>query len=259
MLRALELRNGRSIVIENVGPADLTSDRAWRALEAELRPFVAKRVREADVDDVVQEVFLRIQRGLPSLRDDQRFGPWVYQIARSTIVDHARVAARHPQAQTEPPEPSHYPHEDDEGAVDREVAMYAALFVSMLPSPYREALTLTELEGLTQKEAAEILGISLSGMKSRVQRGREKLRKALEDCCHIALDARRRVVGCEPRTDVKPGILASGCKPEHSTPSRREPTLLCLSTRAASRRSASWSRFSSPGTPTSCCDGRCTR
>lgn len=211
MLRALVLRTGRSIVIENVGPADLTSDRAWRALEAKLRPFVAKRVREADVDDVVQEVFLRIQRGLSSLRDDQRFGPWVYQIARSAIVDHARVVARHPQARTEPPEPpepSHHPHEDDDGAVEREVAMYAALFVSMLPSPYREALTLTELEGLTQKEAAEMLGISLSGMKSRVQRGREKLRAALEDCCHIALDARRRVVGCEPRAD---GKLPDGC------------------------------------------------
>lgn len=86
--------------------------------------------------------------------------------------------------------------------------MYAALFVSMLPSPYREALTLTELEGLTQKEAAEMLGISLSGMKSRVQRGREKLRAALEDCCHIALDARHRVVGCEPRPD---GKLPDGC------------------------------------------------
>ena len=112
----------------------------WARKLAKLRPFVAKRVREADVDDVVQEVFLRIQRGLSSLRDDQRFGPWVYQIARSAIVDHARVVARHPQARTEPPEPpepSHHPHEDDDGAVEREVAMYAALFVSMLPSPYR--------------------------------------------------------------------------------------------------------------------------
>lgn len=97
-------------MIENVGPADLTSDRAWRALEAKLRPFVAKRVREADVDDVVQEVFLRIQRGLSSLRDDQRFGPWVYQIARSAIVDHARVDARHPQARTEPPDGRHPAH-----------------------------------------------------------------------------------------------------------------------------------------------------
>ena len=164
---------------------------------------MAKRVREVNVDDVVQDVFLRIQQGLPSLRDDQRFGPWVYQIARSAIADHGRAASRHPQAESKGPEPSTHPEDVDDRAVERKVAMYAALFVSMLPSPYREALTLAELEGLTQKEAAEMLGISPSGMRSRVQRGRAKLRAALEDCCHIALDARQRVVGCEPRVDGK--------------------------------------------------------
>lgn len=195
-------------MIEDVDPADLRSDRAWRLLETNLRPFVAKRVREVDVDDVMQDVLLRIQRALPSLRDEQRFGPWVYQIARSAIGQHARVVARHPQAKVEPPELVEPPREEDDGAIEQEVAMYAALFVSMLPSPYREALTLTELEGLTQKEAAEMLDISLSGMKSRVQRGRDKLRRALEDCCHIALDARRRVVGCELRPD---GKVPDGC------------------------------------------------
>lgn len=195
-------------MIENVDPADLASDRAWRELDQKLRPFVATRVRGVDVDDVVQEVFLRIQRGLSSLRDEQRFGPWIYQLARHAIVDHRRRSARHPHATTEPPEPSHHPHEQDDHDVEQQVAAYAALFVSTLPSPYREALTLTEIQGMTQKDAAEMLGISLSGMKSRVQRGRQKLRAALEDCCHIALDARRRVVGCEPRAD---GKLPDGC------------------------------------------------
>ncbi|GAB4523738.1 MAG: RNA polymerase sigma factor SigZ [Haliangiales bacterium] len=193
-------------MIVDLVPADLASDGDWRALEAKLRPFVAKRVRSGDVDDVVQEVFLRIQRGLPALRDEQRFGPWIYQLARSAIVDHLRWAARHPQATTEPPElpqPAQPAQNEDERAVAREVAQYAALMVSMLPSPYREALTLTELEGLTQRQAAEQLGVSLSGMKSRVQRGRQRLRAALEGCCHIALDARRRVVACAPRGDDK--------------------------------------------------------
>jgi RNA polymerase sigma-70 factor (ECF subfamily) len=74
-----------------------------------------------------------------------------------------------------------------------------ALFVARLPSPYREAITLTELEGLTQREAAEMLGISVSGMKSRVQRGREKIREMFEECCRISVDCRGRVVECEPR------------------------------------------------------------
>jgi RNA polymerase sigma-70 factor (ECF subfamily) len=182
---------------------------AWRDLESKLRPFIARRVRPGvDVDDVVQDVFLRMQRGLAGLRDEQRFGPWVYQIARSAIVDHHRAAAKHrvPGDETAVEEVAEV--EEDDGAVERELANYVAPFVAMLASPYREALTLTELEGLTQKQAAEMLGVSLSGMKSRVQRGRQQLRKALEDCCHIALDARGRVISCEPRPD---GRLPGSC------------------------------------------------
>lgn len=181
---------------------------AWRELEAKLRPFVTRRVRsEVDVDDIVQDVFLRMQRGLAGLRDEERFGPWVYQIARSAIVDHQRVAAKHRVVDVDGREEQ--PHEiDDDRAIEEELAGYLAPFVAMLSSPYREALTLVELEGLTHKQAAEMLDTSLSGMKSRVQRGRMRLRKALEDCCRIALDARGRVVSCEPRPD---GRMPDGC------------------------------------------------
>lgn len=182
---------------------------AWRELEAKLRPFIARRVRsEIDVDDIVQDVFLRMQRGLAGLRDEDRFGPWVYQVARSAIVDHQRVAAKHRVVDADGSGDIPLDVDDDDRAVEEELAGYLAPFVAMLPSPYREALTLVEFEGLTQKQAAEMLGISLSGMKSRVQRGRAQLRRALEDCCHIALDVRGRVVSCEPRPD---GRLPAGC------------------------------------------------
>lgn len=181
---------------------------SWRELEAKLRPFVARRVRsQVDVDDVLQDVFLRMQRGLAGLRDEERFGPWVYQIARSAIVDHQRVAAKFRVVDADGREEPLL-EDDDACAVGEELAGYLAPFVATLPSPYREALTLVELEGLTQSQAAVMLGVSLSGMKSRVQRGRARLRKALEDCCDVALDARGRVVGFEPRPD---GRLPDGC------------------------------------------------
>lgn len=170
----------------------------WKTVQQKLRPFVARRVGSpSDVDDVLQEIFLRMQRGLSGLREDDRFGPWVYQVARSAIADHRRATMRHPLASDEAPEAPELEEPDDSAAA--ELAHYIAPFVAMLPSPYREALTLTELEGLTQKEAADMLGISLSGVKSRVQRGRAQLRAALEACCHIALDARGHVLSCEPR------------------------------------------------------------
>jgi RNA polymerase sigma-70 factor (ECF subfamily) len=179
---------------------------AYRDLEARLRPFVARRVSgPSEVDDVLQDVFLRMQRSLGDLRDDERFGPWVYRVARSAIAENRRARARHPLAAGEP---------GDDGSVAREVATYLAPFIAMLPSPYREALTLTELEGVTQRDAAEMMGVSVSGMKSRVQRGREKLRKMLEDCCEIALDARGRVIGCERRPDGRPPTGCCDCESE---------------------------------------------
>jgi RNA polymerase sigma-70 factor (ECF subfamily) len=179
---------------------DAGSRHAHRELEARIRPFVARRVPPPDVDDVVQDVFLRLQKGLPGLRDEERVGPWVYGVARSAIAEHRRACARHPLASEEPPEvPTEAADVEEEGAAERSLALAVAPFISVLPSPYREALTLTELEGLTQREAAEMLGISLSGMKSRVQRGRVELRKMLDLCCEIRLDARGRVITCDPR------------------------------------------------------------
>jgi RNA polymerase sigma-70 factor (ECF subfamily) len=67
-------------------------------------------------------------------------------------------------------------------------------FVARLPSPYREAITLTDLKGLTQQEAAEMEGVTLSGMKSRVQRGRRLLKTMFEECCHLTIDGRGRVI-----------------------------------------------------------------
>ena len=170
-----------------------------RELEARLRPFVARRVPDSEVDDVVQDVFLRMQRGVGDLRDEARLGPWLYQVARSAIAEQRRSRARHPLAEGEPPESA---DDDDPGAeseILRVLSLYVTHLVDELPEPYREAVRLTEIEGRTQREAAEMLGISFSGMKSRVQRGRDKLRAMVEECCEIALDARGRVIACEPR------------------------------------------------------------
>ena len=170
----------------------------YAALFAKLRPFVARRVPPSDVDDVVQNVFLRVHRGLSDVRDEERLGPWVYQIARNVIVDHQRGNSRLPvpadNIGDDAPAPA-----SPSGDLSEELATFVVPFVAMLPSPYREALTLTEIQGLSQKDAAEMLGVSLPAMKSRVLRGREKLRALFDACCDIAFDSRGRVVDCEPR------------------------------------------------------------
>jgi len=181
---------------------------AHRELEERLRPFVARRVPKSEVEDVLQDVFLRAQRALPDLRDEERFGAWMYRVARSAIAESHRQRARHPLADQENAEPIALDG-DGPSPLETELAAYLPPLINRLPSPYREALSLTELEGLTQQAAADLLGISLSGAKSRVQRGREKLRALLDACCRIGLDARGRVIDCEPRD-----LSACRCKNE---------------------------------------------
>lgn len=176
---------------------------AWKELEQKLRPYLARRVASpVDIDDLLQDIFVRMHQGLTELRDEERFGGWVYRIANSAVVDRARQRSRAPQtgdsddvAASDLPQAPVVPEDE----LQADLSECVALFVSRLPSPYREAVTLTELQGLTQREAAEMLDISLSGLKSRVQRGREKIRRMFEECCQISVDCRGRVIQCEAR------------------------------------------------------------
>jgi RNA polymerase sigma-70 factor (ECF subfamily) len=80
----------------------------------------------------------------------------------------------------------------------------------------QQALQMVEFDGLTQVEAAARLGLSVSGMKSRVQRARSHLRTALDDCCRIALDRRGGVISYEART----GDCGSCASPESDSNSK---------------------------------------
>lgn len=178
----------------------LDPNASWDALEAQMRPYIRRRVAsDADADDVMQEVLLRVHRGLLSLEDEERFAGWIHRVAANAIADHLRMRQRHPFAEGEV-EPA-APEPEAEDTARNALKQSLSMFVAELPSPYREAITLVEIEGLSHREAAELAQISVSGMKSRVQRGRQRLREALEACCEIALDARNKVVECRPRVD----------------------------------------------------------
>jgi RNA polymerase sigma-70 factor (ECF subfamily) len=172
----------------------------WSDVAERLRPFVARRVPPGEIEDVVQDVLVKMHGGLAAVREDDRLAAWMFQIARNAITDAARKRARTP---SDPGGAAEALPADTSGGQDREAATALAgcvsLFVAQLPSPYREAITLVELEGKTAREAAEMTGISVSGMKSRVQRGRAQLRELLESCCEIAIDARGKVMDFTPR------------------------------------------------------------
>jgi RNA polymerase sigma-70 factor (ECF subfamily) len=175
------------------------SDLPWQELHGNLRAFIARRVHnQADVDDLVQRVLLQIVKSLDTLRHAERLHAWVYRTARNAIVDYYRAAgvgrelAAGDAGDLEAADaaaPAAAVDEDDDAAL-QELAACLTPMLSQLSPAYQEAIRLVDLEGATQHEAAERAGISLSGMKSRVQRGRQQLRTVLEACCRIDLDRR---------------------------------------------------------------------
>lgn len=165
----------------------------WYEYRTRLRGYIAKRVRnDSAVDDLLQEVFLKAHEGLPALRSSGSITAWLYRIAANTIVDYYRGQKSWEELPDElaAPEPEH-DHV-------RELAACLQPFIATLPEAYRTALILSEIDGLPQKEVARRLGVSYSGAKSRVQRGREKLRQSLLDCCDIEI-RQCGIVGYEPR------------------------------------------------------------
>lgn len=175
----------------------MTTEKVWEEFHPRLKQFILKRIPdEHNAEDVLQEVFLKIHARIATLRDEEKLQSWLYQIARNTVADYYRehkATVTLSEALLLPEEPV----VDDD--VVKSLLPSVRAMVESLPDDYRQALLLTEYEGLTQRELAERLGLSLSGAKSRVQRAREKLKAMLLDCCHFEFDRLGRVIDYQPK------------------------------------------------------------
>ncbi|HQV70020.1 MAG TPA: RNA polymerase sigma factor SigZ [Thermoflexales bacterium] len=166
-----------------------SAEDVWNELAAPLRKFILKRVNnEGDADDILQNVFMRIHSHLALLDDAARLESWAYQIARNAIIDFYR--ARKPIIDLE--EISVWDEHDDDEIRDCMLKSMQT-FIAYLPDGYREAVEL-EAQGVPQKEIATHLGLSVSGAKSRVQRGRGMVKELFNTCCEYQFDRYGKVI-----------------------------------------------------------------
>jgi RNA polymerase sigma-70 factor (ECF subfamily) len=176
---------------------------------------------------VKQRVFLQVHRALPTLRDADRLHAWIYQTTRRAIADYYRAPSHTREVPAGAafdlaPEIADATADDADGTALQEQRLSEASHQQ--PGTCRqEALQLVEFEGVTQVEAARRLGLSVSGMKSRVQCARLHLRTALDECCRVTLDRRGGVIRYEARTDqcdiCQGSSEAAGSEPPPSPPS----------------------------------------
>jgi RNA polymerase sigma-70 factor (ECF subfamily) len=183
-------------------PAAPTVEDVWRRFGAEIRAFVGRRVSDQHLaDDIVSEILLRVHRNLDTLTDRERLAAWLFRIARNAIIDHYRRVGDGREVLDASPgdrlanDVTAY---DDDYSVHRELAACLRPMLGQLSPEYRRALELTDLDGVTQAVAAELEGITVPGMKSRVQRARKRLADLLGQCCALTLDGRGMPMDYKP-------------------------------------------------------------
>ena len=170
------------------GPSDDEINSAYRQMRSRLHAFVLGRVENPETaEDLTQEVLLRLVRSGSEVDDPTA---WLYRVARNVIIDHYRGRHPHPSDPTMPGADGLVdPFADDPGNARIELARCVRSLVEQLAEPYRSAVRSVDLDGATQTAVSADAGVSVSGMKSRVQRGRRQLRDLLMGCCTVELSA----------------------------------------------------------------------
>lgn len=187
---------------------------ATRQTRARLQAFIARRVESREVaEDLTQEVFLRLAR-----RDDGDLADpiaWLYRVARNTIIHHyrtrrstlpldeAQMVGREPEVDD--------PFADDPAKAREEIAACLRGLLDQLNEPYRSAVTAVDFDDQTHASVAARTGLSVPGVKSRVQRGRRQLRQLLTDCCTTHTGADGRLIGLDTGPGCDP---TTGCGPQ---------------------------------------------
>ncbi len=168
-------------------------DTVFRQFHTRLKRFILTKVSDEDTaDDILQDVFLKVHAKIDELKDVSKLESWLYQITRNAIIDYYRTKKQSHSL------PAEIIEEETTETPVQKLSVGINTFINQLPEEYRTAIIMSEIEGITQAEVAKRLGISVSGAKSRVQRGRKKLKELLFECCHFEFDKFGAVIDYYP-------------------------------------------------------------
>jgi len=157
----------------------------------QLRRFLSARIRnKSDVDDILQEILIKTFRHFKGLKDAKQFKPWLYRVARTTLIDYYRKNKNTGHVLEVDGGFSLEPEEQ----TGRELSGCLRPFIHQLPGKYRDALNAADIQQVSQKDLAARWGISYSAVKSRVQRGRQMLLGLFRQCCDFDVDRRGHII-----------------------------------------------------------------
>ena len=188
-------------------PVDLEAELA--AKRPALFAYVRGIVRNAETaEDITQEAILRAYRCISGLKDHNRLGPWLYRIATNICRDHFRKNMR-TRGEIQGADSVNDLRDENAPRLDKvlecaEMGECVQRYFAELPDSYRAVILLHDVEGMTNQEIADMLGVSLDTAKVRLHRSRKQLRNILRDVCRFYIDE-RGVLVCEPKPENTPG------------------------------------------------------
>lgn len=180
----------------------------FEAIDREFRPkvlrYLARLAGPQQAPDLTQVTMLRVSEHLPRFRGESSLATWIYRIATNVAIDEGRRRSGVTEsldsildAGAEAP-PALQSDSAESCAARAEMSACVREFAGRLPAHYRAALVLTEVEGLSNAELAQALGVSVEAAKIRLHRARASLRRELSTGCTVLADERSEVA-CERR------------------------------------------------------------
>ena len=155
----------------------------YEDFSSKIRAYLLGKVRSPeDIDDLTQEIFIKIHTSLATLKDEKKLAPWIYTIVRNSITDYYR---KRDTGSTEVDENISYSDDNDKEKNISGILYCLNVFIDRLPEKYREAVISSDIDGVKQKDMAKRMGLSYTGLKSRVQRGREMIKGMFIECCGV--------------------------------------------------------------------------
>lgn len=172
----------------------MTTEVIWREYAIEMKSYISRQIPDENTaEDILQNVFLKIHSDVNQIQRIGNLQAWLYRTTKNTMIDYFRSKKFNSELDEK--------YTEDEKTEDtvEHIAKSIRFFIKKLDEPFRQVMILSELKQMSQKEIAKKLNSPYSTIKSRVQKGRELVKKMMLDCCHYEFDRRGNVIDYECR------------------------------------------------------------
>lgn len=180
----------------------------YKQFHSELLSYIKSKVRSReDAEDILQNVFVKMSLGIAKLDEDVKIKNWIFTVTRNTIIDYYRVNANKKKLAVNEEFDDQIPEVEE---IDQTKGLDQCMgsMIGLLPDEYRDIIVESEIKGVKQKDLADKYGMAYPSMRSKVQRGRERLKQLFHNCCHIETDKLGNVMEAQEKSDC-----GGPCKP----------------------------------------------